>query len=296
MTIPPNIRTFTPENWPEWEKFERLYEGTYAKFSAHDRKAVLGVGSHYRKALRLITLAAKLAPNLVTDSEELAQQGHTSAANTKEFAAVIEAAYLELYSSVDCTRMVLVATLPKVRGMPRASTRKLFKWVFDGLTGDDFPSAARAAIMNADWYDVLRTLRDELTHGTLGLCHRDDRNGKISYIHFGVVRDGMPLNVIDLTAWLGELIGGVGRFMVEIFRLLNADLGTKPVEVECGFFHGHRFTRMLAMAETIDVNSGTCNSRIMFDREPKFRCPHADECGAYVRAEKGNSSPVLQST
>lgn len=292
MTAKSNIRTFAPERWPEWEKFEKLYRGTHIGFSPQDKKAVRGAGSHYSKAIRLVSLAAKLTHNLITDSDELEQKGYTSAANAKEFAAVLEAAILEFYSAVDCTRAVLVAALPTIKGLSaesRKSTRRFLKWALDGKMGDDFPSSLRTVFIDASWYDELRTLRDELTHGTLGSCHRDSRSEKVSYIHGGVRHHGMPLHVPDITDWLGELIGGVGRLMEGVFRYLNACLGSTLVEVECGFFHGHYFSRMLAAEVTININSGICHSRIMFDKEPTYRCPYADECGAYARA--GENTP-----
>jgi hypothetical protein len=287
MKLAHAIRTFDPETWGEIDKFRTFYETTY-QFKPDSKKAVSGVAAHFKKALTLKSLARKLAPNLAIDMQEMDEKGYTGAINAVEFTAVVEGIFLELYSSVECARKIITAALPNVRGMKQNSTRVFFTWGASDKVRDDFPAQIREAVVQATWYPELRALRDELTHSSIGMCHLDTRTSKISYMHTGVVRNQAALHFEDLFAKIDDLLVGVDRFMGVVFQFLNSNLYGKVADhVGCGFFFGRvYYTRKLTFTELIDFNSGLCNFWRAFDETPEFRCPLANNCGAYTRARE----------
>jgi len=282
MQTLPNVLTFNPGPWGEVEKFAQFFAQTYPDFKPDTRKAVSGVSAHFNKALVLLSLARKLAPNLVIDAAELQEQGFTPAANAGEFAAVVEAIFLELYSAIDCARKVIVAIYRKCRGIPD-STRKLFARLANGEV-DNFPGTLRAAFLAAPWYDELRDIRDELTHASTGACHLSPSDAAISYIHQGLVRDKRPLVVPDVLGKIDQMVAGVNQFLGAVYHHLNADLNKEPAMAVCGLFQGRIYVRYLTIEDRIDLHSGVCDSRTWFDNEPDRRCPFATGCRAYARA------------
>src|ERR1700738_3007447 len=119
------VRMFAPELWGEVDRFSRFHDSTY-KFSERDRRAVGGVGGHFEKAVKLTSLASKLLPNLETDRRQIEELGYTPGENAAEVAAVVEAALLEIYSSIDCTVKVLRAIYGKGSRKFKNSTRSFF--------------------------------------------------------------------------------------------------------------------------------------------------------------------------
>ena len=106
-----SILMFAPEQWGETTHFAKMYSSTY-EFDNRTTRAVSGVEAHFQKCLTLVSIARKLEPNLAIDKEELDRKGFTRAVNAGEIAALIEAAILELYSSIDCT--VTVSSVPTI--------------------------------------------------------------------------------------------------------------------------------------------------------------------------------------
>ncbi|MCM2564394.1 hypothetical protein [Janthinobacterium kumbetense] len=182
----PTFKMFSPEQWGQVDRFKQFYEGTFS-FPSHIKKAVSGVGGHFEKAGILIELANDLAPSLEIDINELRQNGVTRAANSRQISAVVESVFTELYSSIDCMRTIISHMYKSTRGMPD-STRKLFQRIHAGGLGGDFPWELKVAFRNANWYEELRIIRDELTHFSLGSCQFDSATKKISYYHFGIFR------------------------------------------------------------------------------------------------------------
>ncbi|MGJ4748441.1 hypothetical protein ACQV5M_18925, partial [Leptospira sp. SA-E8] len=149
----PVVRTFVPEQWGELEIFSKFYVGTY-RLNNDARKALSGVSSHIRKASILFDLAKKLLPNLALDESQLRNRGFTPAANSQEFSAVVEGVFLELYSAVDCSRKVIVATHRNHRRLPD-STRKLMRRAKEGNMDPEFPRPLTDAMKAATWYERL---------------------------------------------------------------------------------------------------------------------------------------------
>jgi hypothetical protein len=281
MNTRPSVRMFAPELWDEVSKFRQFYATTH-DFNSDTQKAVSGIRGHFDKAIKLHTLAAKLAPNMSIDNAELQEKGYTSAANSQEVSAVIEEVFTELYSSIDCACKIVSSVYRRCRHMPGGSTRKLFERAAQRGIGD-FPAELESAFEKAVWYSELRILRDELTHSDVGTC-RLTQDGTVAYMHKGVKRDSKVLVIPDVFAKLGELFNGVKLFLDEIFHFLNQGLRAEPIDATCGIFFGRGYGRKLIVAERIDFNSGVCQSRQWFDNEPDFRCPFASDCGAYARA------------
>ena len=122
----------------------------------------------------------RIAPTLAIDRQQLAEKGYTPAERAQELAAVVENVYTEIYSAVDCARQVLYGRYP-VQGLPN-STRKTFDRIRDKSLDAVLPDALLSAFKEADWYDPLRVLRDELTHSDIGSVVQDGVTGK-NYVY-----------------------------------------------------------------------------------------------------------------
>ncbi|VVE51396.1 hypothetical protein PCE31106_04686 [Pandoraea cepalis] len=287
----PFVRVFTPELWGQVDKFKQFYASTH-NFKPDAKKAVAGVDNHFQKAVTLRRVASKLASNLRLDNDELAQKGYTAALNSQEFSAVVEEVFTELYSSIDCARKVIVAIYGNCRHVPD-STHKLFVRAAKGEIGSDFPKELLMCLQSATWFPELLLIRDELTHATIGACHQDADSDKITYIHHGIRQNKRSLVIDDVFAKADEFFDAINRFLGQVFFFLNAGLTSTPVDVVCAFAFDRVYARKLKIAETIDLNSGTCTSFQWFDSQPERRCLLADECGAYRHAKESGPSSGL---
>lgn len=281
--ITATVRTFAPELWGQVDVFRHFHVGTHT-FKSDTTKAISGVTNHFQKALILHQLSIKLLPNLSKDEAEIQSKGYTPATNAKEFSAVLEEVFTELYSSIDCTRKVIVSIYRRTRGLPD-STRKLFQKVRGGLLGNDFPAELKHAIASADWYDELLAIRDELTHSDIGNCWVDRDTKLVTYMHTGIHREGKPLIINDVMGRIQFLIESINKFIGSVFYFLNAQLKITTIDQLCGIFFGRGYLRKLTLAPSIDLNSGICQSHTWFDNDAQFRCPLAGSCGAYERAK-----------
>lgn len=274
----PTFRMFAPETWGEVGKFRQFYESSYA-LERHVKRALGGVANHFEKAIKFRDLALRLAPNLEIDQQELNAKGYTSAPYSEEFSAIVEVVFTELYSSVDCARKVIYPIFRKVRHLPN-STRGLFQVVVEGKVGTGFPEEMKAAFIAVDWYDELRTIRDELTHSDVGRCRLDTSTKKISYTHSGLYVNNAPVEIDDVIEKLRFFIEGINNFLGRIFRYLNSTLKKEPIAVPCGIFEGRIYMRLVAIAEKIDFDSGTC----LAHHYENFQCPFFRGCGAHRAA------------
>lgn len=273
---------FVPHLWGEVERFRKFCGETY-KFNERDQRALSGVGAHFEKSLKLQSLAVKLKPGLAIDAQQLEDNGHTPAENAAELATVIEAAFLELYASIDCTAKILRAIYaPGTRGF-KESTRTLFQNP-DKLTGT-FPEIFKTAIRKAGWYARLLHLRDELTHYSTGSVYGERDTDKVSYIHMGLKEDAKPLILPDVFASLDELTASVNAFLGYIFHHLNATLSDTPVFQLCGMVEGRALHRYVDPSKPLDFNSGRCGAWAWFELPENPTCPFKEFCGAYLDKE-----------
>lgn len=284
MQEPPlaRIRVFAPESWGEVDYFSKFFAATHHLDTA-TKRALGGVSSHFDKAQILLSVARKIAPNLAIDKDQLYTVGYTSAMNSREFSAVIEEVFTELYSSIDCTSKIIVATRRQCRGMPTGSTRKLFAKVTAGEVSSDFPDRLKSAMVKAEWYWDLLFLRDELTHLSVGSCSASGDGKTVTYIHHGIKKGDRPLIIDDIIGHAANLSERLNQFLGEVFHYLNSELQPSEIDELCGFAYGRVYMRRLSSNRPVTFQSGSCSSRHWFDKDESFRCPMADGCEAYNR-------------
>lgn len=94
---------FAPEQWTAVTKF-RLFMGPPFEVSRELSKGANTADNHLAKFNVLAGLARRLKEQLAEDEAELAERGHSSARRSKEFAALVEALFCELYAALDGVR------------------------------------------------------------------------------------------------------------------------------------------------------------------------------------------------
>jgi hypothetical protein len=271
---------FAPERWGQVERFRHFWSTTYS-FDERQQRALAGVDAHFVKSVRLQSLASELRPKLEIDRAQLDQQGYTPAENGAELATVIEAAILELYSSIDCTVKVLRAVYGSTTRGFRDSTRSLFQ-APNNLEGS-FPDTLKTLIAGADWYSRLVHLRDELTHLATGSVHPFDRTGVVAYHHYGLKEGEKPLIVEDIFGWLKIMTEQVNGFLGAVFKQLNDTLEDKSIFQVCGMVEGRILHRYISPAEKLTFDSGSCGAWAWFELPGNPSCPFKDHCGAYLK-------------
>ena len=273
------ILMFAPEQWGETMRFSKMYSSTY-EFDNRTTRAVSGVEAHFTKCLTLVSIARKLEPNLAIDKEQLDTKGFTPAINANEIAAVIEAAILELYSSIDCTVTVLNSIYgPTTRGF-KQSTRGLFQNV-EKLTGS-FPDQLKMIIQRAEWYRELLYLRDELTHLATGSISMDESTNSLQYFNFGMKKNDEPFILEDIFKWLDTMINNVNIFLDQVFRHLNNGLKDEKVFLMCGMVKGRVLHRYVSPVGKLTFDSGNCGAWKWFEKPENPSCPFKSRCGAYL--------------
>jgi hypothetical protein len=277
-----NVRYFAPELWSPVDRFARLYQSTYT-FPPRIRGCLAGASAHFERALLLREISYGMIAGLQLDRAELEANGYTHAENGRKLTAVVESAITSLYSSLDCGRQVVTHVFAKHRGLAD-STRTTFQRAGKGEIDPTLPPRILQAFTVAPWYPNFRRLRDTLTHGGTGSCHRDEKTGKVMYFN-EAVRDQERTHIPDIFTVLDEYIKHVGFFLDQVFTALVETLKDNEVEQVCGFFGGLVYLRRLRPSEAIDLHSGRCESHVWFDLPGKHRCPLATTCGAYQRRQ-----------
>ncbi len=290
-TVAYTVRTFAPEQWGQIDMFTTFFTSSFPDAKPVERRAVSGVGNHFRKAIVLRALALRIAPTLALDHQQLSERGYTSAERATELAAVVESVFTEIYSSVDCARKILSARFP-VRGMPD-STRKTFarakSMLFDGL----LPDGLLAAMKETDWYEPLRVLRDELTHADLGSVHQDQTSGVFSYMHPGLGTGERAFIIEDIFERMNADIQAVNEFLGKLFVHLNALLQYAPTVQLCGLHQGKALIREIRPEPKLTFDSGKCLAIAWIEVDGKPTCPLL--CGAYWRAKGEMQTPLSAS-
>jgi hypothetical protein len=275
------VRTFAPEQWGQIDRFAAFFAASFPDAKHVERRAVSGAGNHFRKARVLRSLAMRMTATLAVDRQQLADKGYTPAEHAVELAAVVENVFTELYSAVDCARQVLSARYP-VQGLPD-STRKAFARIRTGSLDTVLPPELLSAFKEADWYDPLRVLRDEITHWDLGSVHQDETTGKISYMHTGLGTRERAFVIEDIFGRMEADIRAVNLFLGKLFHQLNTLLKDVPVTQLCGLHQGRALIREIRPEPTITFDSGKCLAVAWIEEEGKPTCPLL--CSAYWRAK-----------
>jgi hypothetical protein len=282
------VRTFAPERWGQVDRFATFFAASFPDATSIERRAVSGAGNHFRKALILRALAIRIVPALAIDRQQLNDKGYTPADNAVELAAVVENVFTELYSAVDCARKVLSKRYP-VRGMPD-STRKTFSRARRGDLDRMLPPELLSAFKEADWYDPLRVLRDEITHSDLGFVSQDAATGRVSYMHRGLGTKERAFVIEDVFGRIDAYVGAVNLLLGKIFLHLNTLLKDAPTVQVCGIHQGKALIREIRPEPTVTFDSGKCLAVAWIEVEGKPTCPLL--CGAYWRA-KGKAAGGL---
>jgi hypothetical protein len=280
------VIVFAPHMWGEITKFKHFYYTTY-QLSHPETSALNGVEGHFMKYDSLLLLTKELIPKLDEDKEDLRKYGYSDALRSRQLSAIVETIFCELYSTVDCTRRVIVGIYGNLRGIPSKSTHKLFSNAEEGLIDERVPIEIRDALLKAqkDWYPSLQKIRVALNHSTVGHCSED--NGKISYMHSDL--SGSIQNALvseDIFVKIKEYSAKVNMFLGSVFRCLNNTLIDDPTVQVCGFFGGRLYQRVVSPHEAIDFNSGTCKSYEWFEQDENPTCPFVETCGAYLRLKE----------
>ncbi len=270
---------FAPDRWGELEKFSQFYSSTY-RFNHHTRRALSGATNHFHKVMTLFNFAQRIKANLEEDNKEIEQHGYTPAIRGKELSAIIETIFLDLYSSIDCTRQVIYFIFKNYRGVSE-STRTLFENASKDKIDERVPKSIRMALKNAPWYNEFRKIRDELTHSDIGSCHLDRNTGKVFYMHSGLGTVSKSLVIEDIFEKLSSLIKGVDLFLEQVYHSLNSQLVDKEVGQMCGIFDGRIYSRFVKPSEAKDFDSGKCEAFQWFEKDENPTCPFVDNCGAY---------------
>jgi hypothetical protein len=271
---------YAPERWGEVDRFRTLWPTTYA-FRGRERRVLAGVENHFHKALTLLSIGESLLPTLDVDEAELEENGFTPARNARNLAAVLEGVITELYSVIDCTAEMLHIIYGPTTTRFRKSTRGLFHDV-DKFSGS-FPERLKELVRSANWYAELRNIRDELTHRDVGSCSQDRETGIVRYFHSSLWNGERIEPIEDIFGWLNEKRDAVNGFIGTVFHELNSTITGGTVTQMCGMVKGRLLMRLLDASKPIDFHNGHCLSAQWFENEEEYRCPFADECGAFQR-------------
>jgi hypothetical protein len=223
----PTVRYFAPERWGTVDRFAHFYSSTYS-FPEKVHARVVGTSAHFERAELLRQIAHDMIPQLQLDRAELEAKGFTHAEHSRRLTAIVESSITSLYSSLDCGRQVVTHVFAKYRGLPD-STRKTFQRAAEGRLDPQLPAAILNAFANAPWYPKFCHLRDALTHGGPGSCHRDEQTGKIMYFH-EAVRSATATHIPDIFAVLDENFRHVNLFLGQIFKELLETLKDDEVQ------------------------------------------------------------------
>lgn len=284
-----NLLHFSPQHWGEVERFTQFWNTTYS-FDRLTQKRLRGIVGHFSKAGYLFQLARRLSPGLDVDETQLQEHGYSPAHNARELAAVIESVLCEQYSTLDCFRAVLCGVYPNHKGIKK-STRSTFQNAYKVEIDSKVPTPIRDALANTEeWYLRLMKLRDEITHSSVGACHKHSESGEVCYMHDGLGTPGKCLVIENVFGEIEKYFTLINQLLGVVFREFNASLDNNAVEQMCGIFGGRFYQRIVRPSEAVDVHGGVCKSYEWFDLEDQPNCPLKESCQAYSRAKsQGNA-------
>lgn len=279
------ILFFTPDKWGEATKFRKFYTSSYHTFNKPVQAAVHGVEAHFDKFILLNNLVNRLLPNLIEEEKELKERGFTSAIYSKELAAIIETMFVELYSSINCTKQILGAIYGRFKGITTKKTRNLFKNAKENKIDERVPIAIREALAKSDWFEDLRKIRDTIIHFNVGFCSKD-KDGRLNYLHPDIGESNKAFIIEDVLKEMSKYAKKVNEFLGIVFHTLNKTLSSKETTQLCGIFYGRGYQRKVSFQENLNFDSGKCISYTWFEKDNKFMCPFKNDCGAYSKAKE----------
>lgn len=276
---------FAPKHWSSVTKFRQIM-GPPFNVNKELAKGVNTAENHLAKFSVLAGLANRLRHQLAEDEAELNERGYSTASRSKEYAALVEALFCELYASLDGVRRSLFGAYRKVRGVQNKSTKTLFVRASESKYGPEFPSDICAALTSAfdSWFPRLRRIRTEVTHGDVGSCHVDNETRKAVYIHGGLGSNTRAFVIEDVETELNSLAASVSNLIENVFASLCAKLEPVKKRVMCGIYKGRCYERIVATKPNLSFDDGCCTSRRWFETEAGYECPMRENCGAYHNA------------
>lgn len=277
---------FAPEHWTFAATF-RQFMGPPFEVNRELGRGARSADSHIAKFTVLAGLANRLRQQLGEDHAELELKGHSSASRSKEYAALIETLFCELYASLDGIRRLLFAAYRNVQGVQNRSTERLFVRAKENGYGAEFPAEIRDLLAAAydSWFQRLRKLRTEVTHGDIGSCHVDTKTQKVCYMHGDLGTPTTALVIEDIDTELNTLFESALKLKENVFAVLCAKLVPEDRTVMCGIYKGRCYHRSVSYSPALTFNDGCCKSLQWFHSEPGLECPLRNDCGAYQKAK-----------
>ncbi len=189
---------------------------------------------------------------MAEDAVELEKFGHGSGARSREFAAIVETLFCELYAALDGVRRTLYGAYRNVRGVQKESTERLFRRAKEKKYGPEFPEDIRATLASAydAWFPRLRSIRSEVTHGEIGGCHLDAKSQKVRYMHQGLGTPTRAMVIDDVVGEVNSHFQSVSKLVESVYRPLCSKL--EPVEKPfvCGIYRARIYQRVVAFRPT----------------------------------------------
>ena len=276
---------FTPEQWSQLVRLRALI-GKPLPTTRESYQALDACIGHLRKYQVFARIADRIIPSLPKDREELDRYGASRNLHSEEFGALTEAMLCELYSSLDGLLNFFQAIYPTMHQLEKmrfAST--LFQSAREGKLPADFPESVRTLLATAhtNWFEDLRNLRREITHGTVGFFSLDEKHETVTYFNDGLSSTGHNVfHITDIVSVVRNFDSQVRVLLEEIAKFYLAQLLPIPRMYTCGVYRGLLYIRMIEPSPDLNFNSGHCASWNWFEKEPEKFCPLAKQCGAYT--------------
>ena len=287
---------FTPEQWSQLVRLRALL-GKPLPTTRESCQALDACLGHLRKYQVFARVANRIIPSLPKDREELDRFGSSRNLHSEEFGALTEAMLCELYSSLDGLLEFFQAIYPAMKPLQKMRFASiLFQSAKDGELPVDFPESVRAllAVAHTEWFEELRKLRIEITHGTVGFFSLDEKLEAVTYFNDGLSSTGHNVfHIKDIVAVVRNFDNQVRALFEEIAKFYLAQLLPIPRMYTCGLYRGLLYIRMIEPSSDLNFNSGHCASWNWFEQDSEKFCPLAKQCGAYTRKWPGGHEAAL---
>ncbi|PXA03905.1 hypothetical protein DDZ13_09705 [Coraliomargarita sinensis] len=277
---------FVPEQWTPLERFAAFAADTYK--DRHVSEGLAAITDHLEKYKVIAGLADDLIPTMHEDRKELKEKGYSSSRRSRQIAALCEVLVCELYSAIDGLRDTLYGIFRDVQSIQKSSNEKLFKRAKERKYGSGFPEWLNEVLAIAfdEWFQDLKELRTELTHGQVGNCSLSEDFKTIRYMNTGLGDDHRAFVIDDFIQKISGYDKNVRLLFDSIFEGLYPSLRKIPRLQICGMYKARWYGRKVAPEENLSFKHGACVSWDWFEEKEGLMCPLASKCVAYTRKEK----------
>lgn len=288
---------FTPEHWSQLTRLRALL-GKPLPTTRESYQALDACLGHLRKYQVFAGIADRIIPNLPKDREELDRYGSSRNLHSEEFGALTEAMLCELYSSLDGLLDFFKAIYPTMQQLQKIRfASNFFQFANETRLPADFPEPMRIILATAyaDWFEGLRKLRVEITHGTVGFFALDEKQETVTYFNQGLSSTGQNVfHIKDILTVVRNFDNQVRVLFEGIAKFYVAQLLPIPRMYTCGVYRGLMYIRVIEPSPDLNINSGHCGSWDWFEQDPEKFCPLAKNCGAYTRKWPGGCAAALK--